>query len=92
MTDLSGIKLPFGISDLVGSGSGLLGLVGPFILLGLAFVFVPMIIYLVRTAIETRQDNRMNADKTRDQYSFGSRVKQDIWEDKLYGVRKRLRR
>lgn len=45
--DFSGITLPFGVNDLVSSGSALLGLVGAFVLLGLAFKFVPKLISLI---------------------------------------------
>ncbi|MCK6259392.1 hypothetical protein LCY76_22735 [Fictibacillus sp. KIGAM418] len=48
--DFSGITLPFSVSDLVGSGNALLGLVGSFVLLGLAFAFVPKIIKIIRNA------------------------------------------
>lgn len=48
--DFSGITLPFTVSDLVGSGNALLGLVGAFVLLGLAFVFVPKLIALIRNS------------------------------------------
>ncbi len=48
MLDFSGVSLPFDVSDLVSSGSALLGLVGTFVLLGLAFVFVPKLITLIR--------------------------------------------
>lgn len=48
--DFSGITLPFTVSDLVGSGNALLGLVGTFVLLGLAFVFVPKLIALIRNS------------------------------------------
>lgn len=46
--DFTGITLPFSVSDLVGSGNALLGLVGSFVLLALAFVFVPKLITLIR--------------------------------------------
>lgn len=46
--DFTGVTLPFSVTDLVGSGNALLGLVGAFVLLGLAFVFVPKLITLIR--------------------------------------------
>jgi hypothetical protein len=46
----SGITLPFNVTDLISSGNGLLGIVGGFVLLGLAFVFVPKIIKVIRGA------------------------------------------
>jgi hypothetical protein len=48
--DFSGITLPFNVTDLISSGNGLLGIVGGFVLLGLAFVFVPKIIKVIRGA------------------------------------------
>lgn len=53
MIDFTGISLPFTVNDLVGSGNALLGLVGSFVLLGLAFVFVPKIIKVIRTAFQS---------------------------------------
>lgn len=46
--DFTGITLPFSVTDLITSGNGLLTLVGAFVLLGLAFVFVPKLITLIR--------------------------------------------
>ncbi|EXX79723.1 hypothetical protein RirG_002930 [Rhizophagus irregularis DAOM 197198w] len=45
--DFTGITLPFSVQDLVGSGNALLGIVGSFVLLGLAFVLVPKLISLI---------------------------------------------
>ncbi|WP_445486476.1 hypothetical protein [Niallia sp. 03133] len=50
--DFGGVTLPFSVSDLVGSGSALLGLVGSFVLLGLAFKFVPKLIGLIAAAFK----------------------------------------
>lgn len=46
--DFAGVTLPFNVGDLIGSGNSLLGLVGAFVLLALAFVFVPKLITLIR--------------------------------------------
>lgn len=46
--DFTGVTLPFSVTDLIGSGNALLGLVGSFVLLALAFVLVPKIITLIR--------------------------------------------
>lgn len=46
----AGVSLPFNVSDLLTSATGLLGIVGAFVLLGLAFIFVPKIIKLIKTA------------------------------------------
>ncbi|MEF7566328.1 hypothetical protein V4V35_25395 [Bacillus infantis] len=48
--DFTGISLPFSVNDLVGSGNALLGLVGTFVLLGMAFIFVPKLIGLIRNS------------------------------------------
>jgi hypothetical protein len=48
--DFTGIELPFSVGDLVSSGNELLGFVGAFILLGLAFTFVPKLITLIVSA------------------------------------------
>ncbi|WP_197021170.1 hypothetical protein [Sporolactobacillus terrae] len=48
--DLSGISLPFTVTDLVTSGSALLGLVAGFVLLGLAFKLVPKLIGLFKNS------------------------------------------
>lgn len=48
--DFSGVSLPFSVTDLVESGNALLGLVGAFVLLGMAFVFVPRLIALIRNS------------------------------------------
>lgn len=52
--DFTGISLPFDASDLVSSGMALLGVVGPFVLLGLAIMFVPRIIAVIRNAFGSR--------------------------------------
>lgn len=51
--DFTGVTLPFTVGDLVSSGNALLGLVGTFVLLALAFVLVPKIIRLIRQAFGT---------------------------------------
>lgn len=84
MIDFEGLNLPFSVNELITSGGALLGIVSSFVLLGLAFVIVPMIIYLIRTALSTRQDNKLNSDKPRDQYTFRSRVKQDVSESRFF--------
>lgn len=48
--DFTGVTLPFSVNDLVGSGNALLGIVGTFVLLGMAFVFVPKLIGLIRNS------------------------------------------
>lgn len=57
MVDFSGVSLPFGASDLLSSAMGLLGVLGPFVLLGLALAFTPKIISVIRSAAATRGKN-----------------------------------
>lgn len=57
MVDFSGVSLPFGADDLLSSAMGLLGVLGPFVLLGLALVFTPKIISVIRSAAATRGRN-----------------------------------
>lgn len=45
--DFAGITLPFSASDLLTSGVALLGVVGAFVLLGLAFKVVPKLVSLI---------------------------------------------
>ena len=54
IVDFSGISLPFTPADLLTSATGLLGVVGGFVLLGLAIIFVPKIIGVIRSAAATR--------------------------------------
>lgn len=48
--DFSGITLPFKASDLLLAGVGLLGVVGAFVLLGMAFQAAPKLIQLIRNS------------------------------------------
>lgn len=92
MIDFSGINLPFNASDLLGSGVSLLKVVSGFVLLGLSFVLAQFFIYLIEKAIATHKDNKLNADKPRDQYSFFSAVRDDLVENKLYNLKHKFRR
>lgn len=84
MIDFDGISLPFNVSDLVGSGSNLLGIVGAFVLLGLAFVFVPILINLIRISIGVSSDNKINADSPRHKQSHRQAWKKHLKEDRFY--------
>ncbi|GIN62754.1 hypothetical protein J27TS8_27470 [Robertmurraya siralis] len=55
--DFSGVSLPFDAGDLLSSAMGFLQVVGPFVLLGLAIIFVPKIIGVIRSAAATRGKN-----------------------------------
>jgi hypothetical protein len=46
--DFSGISLPFAATDLLSSGVGLLGVVGGFVLLALAFPMVMKLIAVIK--------------------------------------------
>lgn len=50
MVDFTGVTLPFGVGDLLTAAMDLLGLFGPFILLGLAVIFTPKLFGLFRRA------------------------------------------
>ncbi|AMV11717.1 MULTISPECIES: hypothetical protein [Geobacillus] len=47
--DLSGLTLPFSVSDLIGSVNSLISWVGPFVLLALALGFAPKIISFIKS-------------------------------------------
>jgi len=51
--DLSGITLPFSAGDLLTAGNALLGTVGMFVLLGMAFLVVPKLVSLILTSFRT---------------------------------------
>ncbi|EEL73251.1 hypothetical protein bcere0027_54750 [Bacillus cereus AH676] len=52
--DFTGVKLPFGPADLLTSSMSLVGILGGFILLGLAIAFVPKLISIIRSAAASR--------------------------------------
>lgn len=52
--DFSGVTLPFGAADLLTAGVDLLGVVGPFVLLGMGFTIVGALISLVYSAFRKR--------------------------------------
>lgn len=54
--DFSGVSLPFSPADLLTSTTGLLSVVGGFVLLGLAIIFVPRIIGVIREASIDRDE------------------------------------
>lgn len=56
--DFSSITLPFSASDLLQAGVALLGVVGAFVLLGLAFRVVPKLISLITGAFRQGAGNR----------------------------------
>ncbi|QTB25008.1 hypothetical protein J1907_23820 (plasmid) [Lysinibacillus sphaericus] len=49
--DFAGITLPFTAGDLLSAGVALMKVVGPIVLLALAFVVAPMLISLVKGAL-----------------------------------------
>lgn len=56
--DFSGITLPFSPSDLLTSGVGILGVVGGFVLLGLAFLMAPKLINIIVVAFRSASGSR----------------------------------
>lgn len=49
--DLTGITLPFTVNDMITGGMALLGVVGAFVLLRLAFHFVPRMVSMIVGAV-----------------------------------------
>lgn len=54
MLDLTGITLPFSVGDLLSAAFEFIGLFAPFILLGLAIVYTPRIVSLIRGSATAR--------------------------------------
>lgn len=52
--DFSGVTVPFSVNDLLQSSMGLVGLVGTFVLLGIAIGFAPRIVNFIKGAITGR--------------------------------------
>lgn len=71
MIDWSGINLPFNVTQLLSAGMELFKVLGPFVLLGMAFVFVPHMIKAIRYAIQF--DRKINS-----QQDFGTRLKDGV--------------
>ena len=55
--DFAGITLPFTAADLLSAGVALLGVVGAFVLLGLAFKVVPKLVSLIVGAFSRSAGN-----------------------------------
>lgn len=53
LVDLSGVTLPFTVGDMVQAGMSLIGVVAGFVLLGLAFRFVPKFIGTIFSAFRS---------------------------------------
>lgn len=49
--DFSGVTMPFNVGDLLDTAMSLVGLVAPFILLGIAIMFAPSIINFIKGAL-----------------------------------------
>jgi len=52
--DFTGIELPFGAGELLSSVFGFVGVLAPFILLGLAIVFTPRIVSVIRNSASSK--------------------------------------
>lgn len=50
LVDLSTVSLPFTVADMVSAGMAILGLVAGFVLLSLAFQFVPRFIAVIKSS------------------------------------------
>lgn len=55
--DFAGIKLPFDATDLLQAGVSLLGVVGAFVLLAMAFKVVPKLISMITGAFRSGRSN-----------------------------------
>lgn len=64
---LDDLKLPFTVKDLVESGNGLLWLVGPFVLLALAFLLFPKLRKLI---VNSFRNNRNGKEKMQQDEAF----------------------
>lgn len=84
MVDFSNVSLPFSVSDLVSSGNGLLGLVGAFVLLGMAFMFVPLLIEIINTSLGVYRDNKINAGSPKHQRKYSSAIYANVFEDRIH--------
>lgn len=58
LVDTTDLELPFGIGDLIASGSGLIGLFSGFIILGLTFLFVPKVVKLIKDSFNKNTSSR----------------------------------
>lgn len=55
MLDLTGISLPFSVGDLITAAFEFIGLFAPFILLGLAIVYTPRLVGMIRSSATSRR-------------------------------------
>lgn len=66
--DFSGVKLPFNVTDLLSSSMSIISILGGFILLGMAIIFTPHIIGLIKQA------NFENNNRKRWEQKTGERI------------------
>lgn len=52
--DFTGVTLPFSVNDLLASGTGLLQIVGPFVLLAIAFPLVTKFFGIIKGAFSKK--------------------------------------
>lgn len=52
-----GLSLPITVTEVISAGGELVAYVGGFVAVGLAFMFAPKLISLIRTAFATRGKN-----------------------------------
>lgn len=57
---IDSVKVPFGANDLLGAGTGLLWVIGPFVLLALAFLLVPKLRALIVNAFSKKNDKEIS--------------------------------
>lgn len=63
MIDLSGVSMPFNVSDLLQSVIGFITTIGPFVLLGIVVAFSPQIIDFLKDAILVEKNRRRINDR-----------------------------
>ncbi|MFC5732185.1 hypothetical protein [Cytobacillus gottheilii] len=81
MLDLSNVKLPFDVNELVHSGMMFLGFISPFVLLALAFYFVPKIISIIHVSFGVYQDNKINSSDPQYKEKYRQSYRESIKEN-----------
>jgi len=62
---LTDMELPFGVTDLLKTGSGLLWWIAPFVLLGLAFLLVPKLRNLIINSVKRKKNEQITETERR---------------------------
>lgn len=87
---LSGLEVPFKVSDLVGTGNGLLWLIAPFVLLGLSFLLFPKFRNLIFSSVRENKGEKAILEHSNRRYKSDeiqgkeTREKGQVHEGKSY--------